>query len=400
MQYNNIIKFLDLPDIIATEIISTEDRYIFIAEAKKNHIVCPQCGNITNKIHDTKWQNIRDIPIRGKLVIIRLLKKRYRCPYCHKRGIPEKYESIDKYARKTKRFDKYLAKETVSKDYSKVARENGLSYTAVNNAVKKVVDPLIKQQVSKLSQLKAISIDEFAVLKRHKYGVSITDPINRELIDILPTRKKDDLIDYFNCWEDEQRRQIQSISMDMWRPFKAVANAAFTHAKIVIDKFHLVTLMNRALDEVRKQVQQTVNNHQRRKFFQSRLLLQKRAEELTDEEHEKLIKLFELSPALEKAWELKEEFRDLLQLDDVKEATRALKRWYKEVIKSKLMPFYQVKKIIQRWEEKILNYFKTKITNGFAEGINNKIKLIKRIGYGVPNVMNLRRRVFNAMLSY
>ncbi|AZR72665.1 hypothetical protein BBF96_04230 [Anoxybacter fermentans] len=78
------------------------------------------------------------------------------------------------------------------------------------------------------------------------------------------------------------------------------------------------------------------------------LLLQKRAEELTDEDHEKLIELFELSPALEKAWELKEEFRDLLQLDDVKEATRALKRRYKEVIKSKLIPFYQVKKIIQR----------------------------------------------------
>ncbi|AZR74492.1 hypothetical protein BBF96_14525 [Anoxybacter fermentans] len=72
---DNIIKFLDLPDIIATEITSTEDRYIFIAEAKKNHIVCPQCGNITNKIYDTKWQNIRNIPIRGKLVIIRPLKK-------------------------------------------------------------------------------------------------------------------------------------------------------------------------------------------------------------------------------------------------------------------------------------------------------------------------------------
>ncbi|SFP52384.1 Transposase, partial [Halanaerobium congolense] len=108
---------------------------------------------------------------------------------------------------------------------------------------------------------------------------------------------------------------------------------------------------------------------------------------------------FKLSPALEKAWELKEEFRDLLQIPDIKESIEALNHWYEKVSQAKLNLFYKAKRTVKNWEENIINYFRTRITNGFAEGLNNKIKLIKRIGYGVPKVENLKRRVFLSLLS-
>ncbi len=186
-------------------------------------------------------------------------------------------------------------------------------------------------------------------------------------------------------------------SMDMWSPYKAVAEAVFPNAEIVVDKFHLVALINKSLDDIRKASQNDVSDLHKKQFYMSRMLLKKRGEDLDEKSHQKLISLFELCPSLERAWELKEEFRDILQMDDITEATAALKRWYQEVSNSKLTPFMKVKQTIKRWESNILNYFKTKVTNGFAEGINNKIKLIKRIGYGVPNLMNLRRRVFHTM---
>jgi transposase len=75
MQDNNIISFLDLPDLIATELIKTKDKYIFVAENKQKSIKCPECHQVTDKILDRRWQNIKDIPIRNKQVIIRLEKK-------------------------------------------------------------------------------------------------------------------------------------------------------------------------------------------------------------------------------------------------------------------------------------------------------------------------------------
>ena len=398
MQNNLIIKLLDLPDIIATDLIQTDETIIFIAESKHNAIKCPACGEMTDKVHDTRWQNIKDIPIRDKSVIIRLNKKRYRCS-CGKRGISETYESIDSYSRKTHRYDKYLAQEAVNQDYSRVARENGLSYTAIQNTVNKQLDRHIQEKTSDLTGVKAISIDEFAIVKKHKYAVVISDPINKRVIEILPSRRKDKLIEYFNSWSKEQLQQIKYFSMDMWGPYKSVAKTVFPNAEITTDKFLLVALMNKALDEIRKQEQNTLSQSHRKKFYMSRMLLKKRGEDLSDKDHQRLIKLFELSPALERAWELKEEFRDLLQIDSISEAKSALEKWYTRVSNAKLNPFYRVKGIIKRWQSQVLNYFKTKITNGFAEGINNKIKLIKRIGYGVPNIQNLRRRVFHSILS-
>lgn len=398
MHNNHITQLLDLPDLIASEVIHQEDKIIFITRKKEEYVKCPVCGTLTDKVHDSRWQNIIDSPIRGKRVILRLDKKRYRCSNCSTRGFTQAFDSIDLYARKTKRFDEYLANQAAGRDYSRVAKENHLSYTAVENAVKKQIDPIIEKKTSNINDLKAISIDEFALLKHHKYGVVISDPINQEIIDILPSRKKDDLIRYFSKWTQEQRDKIAIFSMDMWNPYKVVAESIFPNAEITIDKFHLVALLNKALDEVRKDAQNSVNDAHRKQFYMSRTLLKKRAEDLDDKSHQKLVHLFELYPPLEVAWELKEEFRDMLQLSSLEEAVDALKRWYERISSSKLKPFLEVKQTIRRWEKDILNYFRTKVTNGFAEGINNKIKLIKRIGYGVPNISNLKRRVFHAMI--
>jgi transposase len=398
MHTNHITQLLDLPDLLASEVIYREDKIIFFVKAKEEFVTCPVCGTLTDKVHDRRWQNITDSPIRGKHVILRLDKKRYRCAICSNRGFSQAYDSIDLYARTTKRFDEYLANQAAGRDYSRVAKENNLSYTAVENAVKKQIDPIIVERTSRINGLKAISIDEFAVLKHHKYGVVISDPINKEIVDILPSRKKDDLIRYFSNWTQEQRDKIQIFSMDMWNPYKVVAEAIFPNAEITIDKFHLVALMNKALDEVRKDAQSAVSEAHRKQFYMSRTLLKKRAEDLDDKSHQKLVRIFELYPPLEVAWELKEEFRDVLQMSNLTEAVDALKSWYQAISNSKLTPFLKVKQTIRHWEKNILNYFKTGVTNGFAEGINNKIKLIKRIGYGVPNINNLKRRVFHSMI--
>ena len=395
-----ITDLMNLPDLVATDLIQTEEYLVFVADYQKDYVKCPVCGKKADKVHDRKVQMVQDTPLRDKKVAIRLVKKRYSCSHCGKRAIPKRIESITKYSRKTERFKMHLLKQTDSRDYSRVAKEHGLSYTSIQNSVHSKLDALIKEaQLATLDEVEAISIDEFAIKKKHKYAVALTDPINGKLIDILTSRKKDDLIEYFNTWPEKLREQIKYFSMDMWSPYKAVAETVFPNAKIVVDKFHLVTAINNALDKLRIEEQDKQTAANRKKFYKSRLTLLMAGEDLDDDGHQRLIEIFKLSPALEKAWELKEEFRDLLQIPDVKESIEALNHWYENVSQAKLNLFYRAKGTVKRWEQHIINYFKTRITNGFAEGLNNKIKLIKRIGYGVPKVENLKRRVFLSLLS-
>ncbi|MCK8828299.1 transposase family protein [Natroniella acetigena] len=99
MQPYNIIKLLDLPDLIATDLLILDDVYVFIAKSKKKEWECPNCGSITDKVHDHRWQNIKDIPIRDNQVIIRIEKKRYCCDNCNSNPFNEDYTSFDKKPR-------------------------------------------------------------------------------------------------------------------------------------------------------------------------------------------------------------------------------------------------------------------------------------------------------------
>jgi transposase len=223
-----ITNLMDLPDLVATDLIQTEEYLVFVVDYQKDHVKCPVCGKKADKVHDRKTQMIQDTPLRGRKVAIRLEKKRYSCSNCGKRAIPKRIQSISKYSRKTKRFKFYLLKQTDGRDYSRVARENDLSYTSIKNSVYSHIDTMIeKAQLETLDQVEAISIDEFAIKKKHKYAVALTDPINGKLIEVLSSRKKKELIEYFNSWPDKLREQIKYFSMDMWSPYKAVAEAVF-----------------------------------------------------------------------------------------------------------------------------------------------------------------------------
>lgn len=199
MHNNLITDLLDLPDLVATELIQTEKYLTFIVDYKIDHVKCPICDKKADNIHDRRPQSIHDVPFRDKKVTIKIVKKRYSCNHCGKRAIPKNLKSIPGYSRKPEHFKVYLLKQTDSRDYSRVARENDLSYTSIKNSVNSQLDTLIEEaQLETLDKVKAISIDEFAIKKKHKYAVVLTDPTNGKLIDILPSRKKKDLIKYFN----------------------------------------------------------------------------------------------------------------------------------------------------------------------------------------------------------
>lgn len=182
--------------------------------------------------------------------------------------------------------------------------------------------------------------------------------------------------------------------MDLWMPYKQAIQEVLPDAEIVADRYHVTKNLNNVLDKARRAIQKHLPKDMASKLKGLRWVLLKNQEDLDATGRQKLQAVYELSPLLRKLHQLKERFRSIFEhITDRKQAERFLQAWVCEVKQlgcDKLLVFV---KTMERWWEPILNYFNQRITNGMVEGINNRVKLIKRRAYGYRNVTNFRNRI-------
>jgi transposase len=180
----------------------------------------------------------------------------------------------------------------------------------------------------------------------------------------------------------EVREQVEEVSVDMWGGFPKVIEQVFPNAVIVIDRFHVMKAVNEELNKIRKQVG----------MFQrgSKFLLLKNGKDLSQEETQKLELILQHSKRLRKAYQWKEDFRAIYEQPLSPEAGKQqIKQWLKQARSI----YADVITTIQTHLDGICNYFRNRTTNGVMEGINNRIKLIKRQAYGFVNFDNFRERL-------
>lgn len=397
MQDNYIKVSIALPDFY----IKCSEEYnntIFIRVSPiKQSLKCPKCDSIADRLHDKKEFLVRDIPIHDKAVILVVEKIRLRCACCGHRGIPITIPFLNKYQRKTDRFIEFIAKEVSKTSINEVCKQLELGYQEVKTAFEIYSNKLINEIDDDIKEngIEYFGIDEFALKKGHNYAVALINPLSatNKIIDILDDRTKENLIKYFSQWSINARKKVKFVTMDMWNGYNSSISKMFPNAKIIIDKFHVIKKIGDAFKDVRKSVSKQLDKESKTKLFKDRYLFKKGNENVTDEEYLILIEHFEKSSYLEIAYELKEEFRDIFVLHSKNEAMEAFERWCKRVKDNKIKEFKKVINTVNNWYEQIFNYFDKKLTNGPIEGINNKIKLIKRAGYGFCSCANLKRRI-------
>ncbi len=162
---------------------------------------------------------------------------------------------------------------------------------------------------------------------------------------------------------------------------------------IVADKFHIIRMANYALDFTRRVLQRQAKKGRKKIIFRAKHLLLKAHERLAPEEHERLLALFKDVPLSGDAYELKELLRQIYQVEDYDDACGLLQCWCRMAYDSNLPGFRKVAKTYLRWFDIITDYFKYHLINGFTEGMNNKIKLDKRMAYGYRNYSNQHLRI-------
>lgn len=400
MQRDYITPSLGLPEFRILGIYEDEHHIIIYLEKKEALGVCPQCGRVSDSVHDRRVCDIQDIPLRGKGVILRLIKRRYLCQNSRcerartKRPFAEKYESIGKHQRRTKRLNQHIYRLAKRMTFTDVARLLTEQHTPISDCtVGRIYHSLAEEELAGRKQplLWAIGIDEFSIKKRHNYATVITDLISHKLVDTFKKRDKDTVKEHLSRLS--YKDLIKWAVIDMSATFAWAIWEALPGARVVIDKFHVVKQVIEALDEVRKRIQRSKPKGEKRPIYNLRYKLRKGKEKLGPEEKAELVQFLEREPELKLAYELKESLRGWYELPGPVKAREGLHQWYAQVEQSHLSEFTEVVETFKRWEPEILNYFYWRFTNGYTEGLNNKIKVIKRQGYGFRNFANFRRRI-------
>ena len=379
-------KLLGLKGVIVKNITQTEKVTSIDIELELKPHNCPCCGTATRTIHDYRRQQIKDIPAFGNHVLLFLRKRRYRCPHCKKRFYEEN-SFLPKYHHMTNRLCAYVIQQlTDVRSFSSVAKEVNLSVSTVIR-----IFDLIQYSSCKLPQV--LSIDEFkGNADREKYQCIITDPVNRRILDILPSREKHRLITYFKKFERSQTTYFVS---DMWSTYADISDTFFKNATFVVDKYHYIRQVIWAFEAVRKEVQKQLSPNRRKYFKRSRTLLNKRYEFLSDEQKQQVNTMLYTSEKLSTAYWLKENFLRILDCDSTNTARKQLSDWVMAASNSNLKRFSDCAKTMVNWSTGILNSFDCTYTNGFTEGCNNKIKVLKRNAYGYRNFNRFRNRILH-----
>ena len=383
-----IEKLTGMQGLIINNIESNEKEVHIHCELERKPHKCPNCGCVTDCVHDYRVQVIKDISSFGKFVYIHLRKRRYRCK-CGKR-FAEDNKFLAKYQRYTTRFIIYiieLLRNTTS--FTQIARENNTSVTKVMR-----IFDMIFYSLNELPR--TVAIDEFkGNTGKEKYNCIITDPENRVVLDILPTRKMYDLVKYFKEFPKENRMKVELFVSDMWKTYFKVSETWLKNATQVVDKYHWIRQIIWAFERVRKEEQKKFPKSERKYFKHSRKLLLKRFDKLNDEQKQQVNIMLYKSANLNIAHWFKEDFLKILDCNDREEAKKRMSEWIDSALDSGIAHLEKCAKTMLNWLNGILNSFLTPVTNGFTEGCNNKIKVLKRNAYGYQNFNRFRNRILH-----
>lgn len=387
----NINEILNLKNINVLNFKYFNDRIEIDIELQKKIQVCPKCNKETGWIQSNRVQKIRDVNFGDRKSYLNLHKKRYKCKFCSKTFLEEN-NFLNAYQRMTSRLvNEILLKLESERSFTSVAKDYDISVNTIIRLFDKIQYPN-----SKLENVEVLSIDEFkGNTGGEKYNCIIADPKRKIILDILPKRYKTDLQIYFYKIDKKTRDSIKIFISDMWQTYFDIAKDKFKKSKFVVDKYHWIRQVIWAFENVRKEEQKKFSREYRKYFKRSKSLLTKRFKFLSDEKKQEVNIMLYYSEKLRIAHDLKEEFFEILECKNRLEAKKKLTEWIMYAQSSGLKAFEKCAETFVNWSTGILNSFDTKYTNGFIEGCNNKIKVLKRNAYGYRNFKRFRNRILH-----
>lgn len=406
---DTISSLLNLPDVrvIETEQLGTELH--ITVESTLEGTECRKCGRTITTSHGFDDERVlRHLSCFGLHTFIHIRPRRYECIRCP--GNPTTTQRLSWYSGQsphTKAYEDYILLLLINSTVCDVAIKEGIGYEAVMGIVKRRVDAKVNWK--RIECLELIGVDEIALRKGHKDYVAIITGRSggRTLIlAVLGDREKDTVKNFLLSIPKRLRKQVRAVCTDMYEGFVNAAKEVFSkRTKLVVDRFHVAKLYRGAVDELRKtelrRLKKELPAKEYEKFKGAMWALRKNIVNRTEEDERILRDLFVHSPLLKLAYYLSGLLTDIFNNACSKRSARCqLKGWVALVEGSGLSCFDTFLGTLNKRMEEILNYFVDRDSSGFVEGLNNKIKVIKRRCYGIVNVAHLFQRIHLDLSGY
>jgi transposase len=393
-------------DIESLEIISqhtdSKGNIILTVESKCSKTACHKCGKDATKrygygaIMEVRHTSVFDIP-----VILRIKPVRYECDDCDNHTTTtEKYDWLAEGSKVTKGLEEYILRCVINSTIQDVARKERISYSTISTILFHRVGDSINWD--NFSDLHTIGIDEISNRKGFKDFIAIISAKdqygNLSILAVLDDRKKQTVLDFLESIPEDLKKTVKSVCTDMYDGFVNAAVEVFGQQKVVVDRYHVAKLYRQPLDDLRikemKRLKSELPAEEYAKLKDMMWILRKQHECLSEAEKSKLALLYQHSPLLKEAHSCALKLTQIFNTHgDRKSAIAKIDRWIRQVEKSNLTCFDTFVGTLQKYKPSIANYFKARKNSGFVEGLNNKIKVVKRRCYGFTKTESLFQRL-------
>lgn len=390
---------LELTDfeVIGTELV---DGVLEVAVRSSFPRACFHRGSMAVVGHGRSRRRIRDRSCSYPTVLV-WDQRRHKCADCG-RTSRERHPEMLGAKRVTARFDSQLADAACDEPWTVVAARERVSWWRVADSFDRLSIDAMGGPAPRV-----ISIDEAAFKRGGRYQTVLTAPEQRRILDVVEGRDLGSIRELLASMPSGWDQSVETVVIDMFWPFRRAVTDMLPDARIVVDKFHVLRAVNKAAARVRirnsrrrpiSTARQGSGFYRRNPSFdpdirRNRWLFMKRSDRLTSIERQRLDDWFELDPETGMAWLLKETFAAIYDSEDRVEAERRFKRWTHHVAEANIAELAATIRTVELWKEPIFNYFDDRQTNGYAEGITNKIKVLKRRGYGHRHSHRYRAKI-------
>ena len=389
---------------ITKQSFDTQGNIIFDVVSKNNHSTCHKCGKpATKRAGTAPARMIRHVSILDTSVYLRITPVRYSCEFCDDHTTTtEQYDWCDRNASTTKRLEEYLMRYLINSTIADVSRKEVIGERIVEN----ILDRQVGKRVdwSQIIELNTIGIDEIALKKGHDSYVTIVSAKANEtsspiVIGVLDNREKETVKAFLESIPATLKQTVQHVCTDMYDGFVNAAIEVFGIQCLVIDRYHVSKLYRKPLDALRisemTRLKAELPSEEYAKLEGMMWILRKNHECLSEANKNALELLYRHSPILKKAHTYALRLTHIFNTHNHrKSAMSKINRWIEPVGKSGLNIFNGFIKTLSKYKPYIGNYFKARKNSGFVEGLNNKIKVLKRRCYGLFDTGTLFQRLF------
>jgi transposase len=360
---------------------------ILVVPRKRSQPICSECGGKRPGYDSLQERSFRHVPLWGIATWILYQPRRVSCPGC---GI-----RVEKIPWGLGKCPLSLPLVVVTAVWAKLLPwETVGGILGVHwNTVKAAVDAVVRYGLEKrdLEGVLAIGIDEISRKRGHRYMTNVYDLGGMRLIWTGEGREEATLDRFFAEMGEGFTAKLKGICCDMWSPYLKVVKKKAPLALLVFDKFHLIRHLLDAVDEVRREEARELEKEYPDLLKGTRYLFLKNPWNLTEKQRLRLQGLEKLNLRINRAYLLKEAFREFWDYLDPEKAKEYLSTWLSWASHSRLQPFVEFARMVRRHKKGILNWFEMGINNGMVEALNRKAKLIaaRAYGYRTPHTFAL-----------